>query len=368
MNKKTTVIIVVLIIIIGALFFFQKDKTPVELTGEPIRIGVIYSQTGAAAGWGERGLNAAQMAVDDINNEGGVNGKPLELIVEDGKSEAKSVISAFTRLTALEDTYVIMGDVWNFLTEPLVPLSKQHETVLISPTVMNATLDSDSDFYFSTGNRVESIANATEKFFETNADVKSIYMFCWSNTYGEGLEKVIFDILEKEDVEVVGKECSYFGEEYRTQAAKVVASKADAVIMITSGPNAINALRNIGYEGKILATSDMAEVVINKQVSAEYSDGLYFIDWPSSDEFISRYQELYNQYPIYAAHNSYNLIRVIAEAYANDPTDAVSGIGQVSIKTDGGVIDFKNNDNVNANRELASLFVVNPDQTFQEVK
>ena len=56
-------------------------------TDAPIKIGWIGGLTGTGASYGTIALNAAQLAVEDINNDGGINGRKIELVAEDGKCE-----------------------------------------------------------------------------------------------------------------------------------------------------------------------------------------------------------------------------------------------------------------------------------------
>jgi len=62
---------------LGSFFFFE------ELVGtEPIKIGVTLSETGPGTGFGIENRDGMQMAVDEINSLGGINGRPIELILK----------------------------------------------------------------------------------------------------------------------------------------------------------------------------------------------------------------------------------------------------------------------------------------------
>jgi hypothetical protein len=78
-------------------------------TGEPIRIGALTSLTGNFAPWGIQVQDGMQLAVDEINAEGGVDGRPLELVVSDDQSNAEEGISQLERL--VEDGVVGVGGI-----------------------------------------------------------------------------------------------------------------------------------------------------------------------------------------------------------------------------------------------------------------
>ena len=81
MKSLVIVAIVVIAIGIGSLFFFE------ELVGkEPIKIGVALSETGPGSGIGIEFRDGMEMAIDEINSRGGINGRNIELIIVDSES------------------------------------------------------------------------------------------------------------------------------------------------------------------------------------------------------------------------------------------------------------------------------------------
>ena len=68
------------------------------LAADPIKIGVAEALSGGAAQYGIPIRNAFQMAVEEINAAGGVNGRPLELVVEDEQGKKEEAINAFKKL------------------------------------------------------------------------------------------------------------------------------------------------------------------------------------------------------------------------------------------------------------------------------
>ena len=75
-----------------------------EVVGEeaPFKIGVMESVTGAGETYGHVAVQAKQLAVEEINAAGGVNGHMLELIIEDSKCNAQDAITAYKKLTDVD--------------------------------------------------------------------------------------------------------------------------------------------------------------------------------------------------------------------------------------------------------------------------
>ena len=76
---------------------------------QPFRIGVMESVTGPGETYGNVAVRAKQMAVDEINDAGGINGRMLELIVEDSKCNAQDSITAYNKLTDVDGIKIILG-------------------------------------------------------------------------------------------------------------------------------------------------------------------------------------------------------------------------------------------------------------------
>ncbi len=121
MNKKKLLLGLVVIVAVVLVFLNSQQNKPAS--GEPIKIGAVLSLTGSGSFWAEFSKNAAVLAMDEINNAGGVNGRPLQIIFEDSQTVPAKGVSSFQKLTSIDGTKIVMGDVWAFLTNPLVALS-----------------------------------------------------------------------------------------------------------------------------------------------------------------------------------------------------------------------------------------------------
>ena len=80
-----------------------------EGDGEPFRIGVMESLTGPGETYGQVANQAKQLAVEEINAAGGINGRMIELVVEDSKCSAQDSITAYNKLTDVDGVKIILG-------------------------------------------------------------------------------------------------------------------------------------------------------------------------------------------------------------------------------------------------------------------
>jgi branched-chain amino acid transport system substrate-binding protein len=87
----------------------EGTTAPEPPTGEPIKIGVLTSITSNFAPWGLQVRDGAQLAVDELNAAGGVDGRPLELVIEDDQNSPEEAVPAYERL--VEEGVVAVGGI-----------------------------------------------------------------------------------------------------------------------------------------------------------------------------------------------------------------------------------------------------------------
>ena len=91
-QKPTLLIIGIIVIAIGLGSFFLFEET---IGRETIKIGVIFPLTGAASDIGEQMRNGMQLAADEINSRGGINGRLIELIIVDNETNLEKIKKDF---------------------------------------------------------------------------------------------------------------------------------------------------------------------------------------------------------------------------------------------------------------------------------
>lgn len=101
---------------------------------EPQRIGFLAGLSGSVADLGEAGRNGAQIAIEEVNQAGGINGRQLELIVRDDAQNPEKAIAATNELIAAR-VEAIVGPMTSAMAEVVLPLSDEAGIVLVSPTV-----------------------------------------------------------------------------------------------------------------------------------------------------------------------------------------------------------------------------------------
>ncbi|MEK7530546.1 MAG: ABC transporter substrate-binding protein [Patescibacteria group bacterium] len=341
----------------------------VDTTRETIQIGVVYGLTGPAASWTDYGKKALEMAVEEINAGGGVGGRMLVLVIEDSKTNPASSASAFQKLIDADNVDVIVGDVWSFITNPLISIADNKRVVLISPTVMDKSIEGESDYFYTLGHTVGGEADAVRTFFDVNSEIKTASILCWNDAWGKAHSVIFREIAAEKGVHIVGEECTGdFASDYRTEMGKIKVQDADALLLTASYPDvALRAYTNLEMTQKVL-TLYIADAVELRDMPRADAQNVWFIDWMPSDGFVEKFKAKYGVYPILEAQNHYDVVYAIAHALENNPDSIVEGLKTVKFEGVDGVIDFAQGDNITVNKSQAKLYRVNLENGYTEVK
>jgi len=132
MNKKiiSGLIIAVLLIIGGILYFMSNKQSEVNT----IKIGGLSALTGKWQVGGETEANFAKIAINEINSNGGILGKPIEFILEDDKCSAKDALSAAQKMVEQDGVDIILGPSCTPASQAVVPYTNDRKTIIIAFT------------------------------------------------------------------------------------------------------------------------------------------------------------------------------------------------------------------------------------------
>ncbi|MBI4150065.1 ABC transporter substrate-binding protein [Candidatus Woesearchaeota archaeon] len=141
-------LVVVLIVILVAL---PEDKPAAKTTTKkvttPITLGFISPLTGDVASIGQMVQQSVALAVDEVNKEGGINGRPLRIIYEDGQCGPTEATKAAQKLVNIDRVPVIVGGLCSSETLAAAPIA-DGKTVLLSPCSSNPDITDAGDYVF----------------------------------------------------------------------------------------------------------------------------------------------------------------------------------------------------------------------------
>jgi branched-chain amino acid transport system substrate-binding protein len=113
---------------------------------EPIRIGFVGGMSGRVADLGVGGRNGALLAVEQRNAQGGINGRPVELIIRDDEQNAETA-GKVTRDLVGRNVEAIIGPMTSSMAHAIVPIVNAAKMTTVSPTVTTTELSGLDDYF-----------------------------------------------------------------------------------------------------------------------------------------------------------------------------------------------------------------------------
>jgi len=203
------------------------------LAGDTIKIGVAGAHSGDLASYGLPTVNAAKLVVDELNAKGGVNGKKVELLIEDDACKPEIATNSATKLVS-QGVDAVIGHICSGATKSALPIYKAAGVILISPSATNPELTQSGDYpnFFRTIASDDMQAKAEVDYALNALGVKKIAVIHDKGDYGKGLAEFAKGFIEKSGKgEVVLFEGVTPGAvDYSAIVQKIRQAKADAVI------------------------------------------------------------------------------------------------------------------------------------------
>lgn len=291
----------------------------------PIRIGFSGQFTGPLSDLGVQGRNGAQLAVEEINAAGGVNGHPLELVAEDDQDTPEGAKQADAQLLD-KGVVAIIGHMTSSQTLAVMPDMQAWNAVLVSPTTATPLLEGKPDNFFRL------ISANTQWAMDLAQYAKSEGLgraFLVGDTDNVGYTDTFLNTFEKryraEGGELAGKRLfsSKRGVRWGEVAAEIRAAKPTVLIACTSARDLAGlaqALRPTERGLRVLgpawpSTRDLVDTG-GKDVEGFEFVSNYAEDnpHPSFTAFRERYRKRFGWTPNFAAAFAYESVSLLAHA------------------------------------------------------
>ena len=270
---------------------------------EPFRIGVMESLTGAGETYGTVASQAKQMALDEINAAGGIDGRPLEFIVEDSKCNAQDAIAAYKKLTEVDGIKIILGTSCSGAMLGAAPLAEADGVILFSGLASNPDIANAGDYIFRT--QISDIQVGIDTGNSLWADgVRGLATITETTDYAEGVRRTTVAQFEKRGGRIVAEE-RYASDvtDFRSQLEKLFAADPDALHLAPQSEFAagtiIKQARELGFAGPIYAeTISVGTTAL--EIAGDAATGMKAItadldpDNEKAQEVLANFRERYN--------------------------------------------------------------------------
>ena len=297
----------------------------------PFEIGVMESLTGPGETYGTAAHQAKQMAVDEINAAGGINGRPLRIIVEDSKCSAQDAVTAYNKLTNVDGVAIILGPSCSGAMLGAAPLAEADGVVLFSGLASNPEIANAGDYIFRTQISDTHVGIATGNVLWSDG-IRNLATITETTDYAEGVRSATAAQFEARGGVIAAQE-RYASDaiDFRSQLTKLFAANPDALHIAPQSEFAagtiIKQARELGYQGPIYAeTISVGSTSLNiagdaatdmKAITADLDPANQ-----TAQEVLSRFRELYG-YVAFPWHlgSAYDDMHIAAECLRRTNND-----------------------------------------------
>lgn len=313
---QTIIWIVIIVVIIGVIWYVASRKPAEE---EAIKIGAILPLTGKAASYGESAKVALDLALEEINKQGGINGRNIELIYEDSQGQSQMGVSAANKLITLDKINIILGPVMSSVTLAVAPIVEENKVILV--TISSAPdITYAGDYVFRNREKTTQQSEKMADFIFNTLGIKEIATLFMNDDTGKAHHSTLVENFEKLGGEVLISETYNPGAvDFRTQLTKIKAVNPE-VIHLASKPKDVGMIlkqaKELAIEAQFVGTSGSeGEEVI--ELAGEAAEGLVYsvpsgdITKPGVAEFYEKYREKHEKGYVEVGALFYDSLKII---------------------------------------------------------
>lgn len=288
---------------------------------EPIKIGLSINLSGRGGEAGEHIRNGAQLAVDDVNAQGGINGRPLMLLVRDDENSDAGIEKADSSLIA-EKVVAIIGHSVSSNTLKAYPLVTSHDTLMLTAYTGTSTLSGKDDLFFRTAIDTNLYGVKTAALLKAKGATSVSVLMDMSNAdfvadFVEQLKKHYQGTLHP--VQFLSRDNA----DWPQLTRDLLAPHPDTVLLLTeSSMTAIAAqrLRDSNFRGPLIATiwAQSPELL---RIGGPAMEGLSMVSFvdpnnqrPSYLKFAKQLEEKFRKTATARADRAYEMVHILADA------------------------------------------------------
>ena len=306
--------------------------------GEPIQIGVVTSRTGPLAPTGIQVWAGVAFAAEEWNAQGGIDGRPIEVVLEDDRSDPTDALNAYQKLTSENDPVAIWGPTFTPLTLAMEPAVVEAQIpTFVSPTGPIVTEQGDGWFFRTRTNDLKTGRITAQVAVEELGATQIAFLYP-NNDFGVGGYNIMGPAIAELGAEEVAAEVYTQGDrDISAQLLNIQRSGADLLIPWTVPVDSamlVNQAAEFGLDIPILggpgyATEEYLDLV------GEATDGNYAMaDAAIASRDVGGRPEAWDWVDAFkAAHPDIPVSFVVSVAY--DSANMLFGILADGTPTDG---------------------------------
>ncbi|MNK86802.1 Leucine-, isoleucine-, valine-, threonine-, and alanine-binding protein precursor [compost metagenome] len=295
-------------------------------SGEPIRVGALLSTTGGLAAVGLPEREGVLLAQKVVNARGGINGRPLEIVLEDDGSSPDSAVAKANALIHTQKVRAIIGPSGIAQTVAIGGLTQAQKLPLVAFSGIGPAVERERSCVFHMTPSQELNARAVLSYAR-DTGAKQVGVLHDSG-YGQVIWNAMKDLGREYGVTFVQVEkFEIAATDVTTQAAKLRAANPDAIIVVSTSATPFRNVRQVRISAPIIAVHGTASYELVKAMG-DAADNVIHSEFlvaedplPAQKEFVDAYKKEYGKLPKHFSAAGWDAVMALAESIKANGAD-----------------------------------------------
>lgn len=293
--------------------------------GDKVKVGVFMSMTGDTANFGISSTNGIKMAADEANAAGGINGKQIELDVQDDRSDPSEAATIVTKFVTQDGVNAILGEVASSRSIAAAPIAQNAKIPMLTPSSTNPEVTRKGDYIFRSC-FIDPVQGAAIAQFaaRTLKAKRAAIMVDRKNDYSTGLETVIKATFARMGGEMVQTQSYQAGDQdFNAQITSIKGANPDVIFVPGYYGDVALFAKQARDKGVTvpLVGGDGWDAKQLYEIGGKALNGCYFTNHyspydtdPAVVKFVTDYKARYGSIPDALAATAYDAAKIMFDA------------------------------------------------------
>lgn len=365
---KCIIVVIAILAVICGLWYYS-NQSFIQGESGPIKIGALFPLTGGLAIYGEPAQKVANIAVEEINSQGGIDGRTVEIVYQDHQCNPATALTLYEQLSSLEGIRLFTSVACSGTVSSIAPKLDKN-SILLSTLTSAANLSGiSSDFFRNYASDADG-ARLFAKYIANNG-YKKVAIIYEETDYAKGLKIFVEKNLEGSGVDIVSEGFLPDSTDVRSQLTKLKASDPDVLFVssqtVTSGDKILKQMRDLAFRPNVLLVNE--NIFKGEDLLVNYPDilegaisvGYILSDNEKSEHVLQAYKEKFNvdcpqKNVCLGVYDNIYMLAESAAKYKDNVTKIKDSFTKIEYEGASGLISFdENNDRRNTSYTLFTI-------------